>query len=189
MEHIISKLQEMVKKIPSIKVLYKYDSESNDHLIEVLPKSEYLSNVEIEEVESQIVLDFIEKFPYESIIFLTDQDGISMENHNDVFVGSEFEETFTNNDIIINFHNSMFVLGQDDQDVFDVDAFFQFEIDEMKGLFKSYFKKQENSFYPNNELLNKINIVSPENIDCYCCNDEDPSYSHICGENNFALAA
>lgn len=79
-DHIIKKLNELVRLFPSIKVSYEIDENSNSHYVKVLPLKEFDTNDEYHKFETNFILSFIEQFPYEEIVFVSENSLIEVLN-------------------------------------------------------------------------------------------------------------
>ena len=125
--YILSKLSHITKSVPELKILYKYDFLTRDHLIKVLPLDEYKNNEEYHTLEEELLFSFIEKFPNDSLVFLSEGDWIDIESPDEVFTGwfydrwnenyISFFESF--NDVEFNIHSS-FIISDIDDDQLDM---------------------------------------------------------------------
>ena len=79
-EFIISKIDTLVNKYPTIKCIYEFDEYSKSHYIEVLPSDLFVSNKNFHTDESSILIDFINEYSNETITFITERDLYSIEN-------------------------------------------------------------------------------------------------------------
>ncbi len=77
-DFIKKRLQALIEKFPQLKVIYGYDSWADAHYIKVLPPSEFNENEAYAEYEMDFILDFVEQFPYEEIVFFTEGDLIEI---------------------------------------------------------------------------------------------------------------
>lgn len=75
---------ELDSKLNIEKVLAEIDFESRILFIEVLPSSSYL-NTGFKEIEADIIIDFIEKFPDLNICFLNNDKLIKLKNPEIIF--------------------------------------------------------------------------------------------------------
>ncbi len=72
-----NKLQKLTQKFVKIKCAYEFHNPSDAHYVEVIPELEF--NREMLQLEvADILIDFYEQFPGESLVFLTDSDGINI---------------------------------------------------------------------------------------------------------------
>jgi hypothetical protein len=85
---IISRLSKLVEDITELRILYKFDVYSREHLIKVLPSEEFKSNSNYHRLEEILLFEFIEKFPLDNLVFLTEGDWIDIKQHEIEFVGS-----------------------------------------------------------------------------------------------------
>lgn len=75
-KYIKESLKKLVKEIKDIKLIYEFDNLSCIHTIKVLPKSFYDLNDDFAEFQSNMIEYFIENFPNESILFISEDDNI-----------------------------------------------------------------------------------------------------------------
>jgi len=78
--YITSKLEEIIVVLSELKILYKYDASSKEHLIKVYPIDEVNNNQKYQEIESEIIFSFIDKYPHESLVSFTEDDWINIDN-------------------------------------------------------------------------------------------------------------
>jgi hypothetical protein len=71
-DFIIESIDTLVEAFPGISVKYEDNEPSRTHFIEVLPNQIYLSNLEYQKFEENIVFEFIKKFPDQNICFISD---------------------------------------------------------------------------------------------------------------------
>ena len=79
-EFVKSKIDELVSRISYVNCRYEYDSISNTHLIEVIPNSVYKSDVDYQQAETSVIDEFINRFPYENVCFITDDSLVEIQN-------------------------------------------------------------------------------------------------------------
>ncbi|MCK9452686.1 MAG: hypothetical protein M0Q90_13415 [Bacteroidales bacterium] len=103
-DFIENSLQYLVKCFPQMKASYEFDDFSNSHFIEVLPSTEFRENLEYSKYETNLIIDFISKFPNEDIVFVTKNDLIAVENPSLVKKGVLFDKRplFWNSNIWFN---------------------------------------------------------------------------------------
>ncbi len=77
-EFLIEKLELFLKKYNNISIRYKHNSRFSEHLIEILPK-EIMDEVDFLEERTVLYLNFIEKFPSESLVFFSDGDFVMID--------------------------------------------------------------------------------------------------------------
>lgn len=87
---IISRLSKIVEDITELRILYKFDVYSREHLIKVLPSSEFKRNSNYHRFEEELLFEFIEKFPFDNLVFLTEGDWIDINQHDLEFIGSRY---------------------------------------------------------------------------------------------------
>ncbi|WP_333696548.1 hypothetical protein [Flavobacterium sp.] len=71
-DYIIEKINDLVSVFPSLKVSYQIDNYSNSNYIKVIPKKDFESNLEYQKFETELIIEFIEKYPFDEIVFVTD---------------------------------------------------------------------------------------------------------------------
>ena len=98
--YIIKMMDELVKTFPTIKVKYIADKFGDSHIIEVTPETVYNDNKKYSEYESNLIFDFIYKFPNEEIVFVTEGSIFNFENSIQELVGSNYCEEKIFSDII-----------------------------------------------------------------------------------------
>jgi hypothetical protein len=70
--YIKNQLNRLIEEFPQLKISYEFDEIDNSHIIEVLPSKEYNENIHYSKSETEIIIDFISKYPYEEIVFITE---------------------------------------------------------------------------------------------------------------------
>ncbi len=78
-EFVINKINHLIDLFPEIQLQYVYDTFETSHFIEVLPKETYDSTERYGKEELKITQEFIEKYPYELITFVTQGDLITID--------------------------------------------------------------------------------------------------------------
>tara|TARA_R110002050_G_scaffold300768_1_gene472372 strand:+ start:4108 stop:4728 length:621 start_codon:yes stop_codon:yes gene_type:complete len=199
--YITSRLADLVNTLPVMKILYKYDSLSKEHLVKVLPINEYRENTTYQLVEEDILFDFIKKFPFDNLVFLSDNDWIDINEPDEIFEGSKYSfssnaELFENNTEVHFLSNELFSFSAID------DNFLSFS----EGVFENYCaisSKLLDSTSFNNSMIEDFyaayidsdNVTSNHDkfIQKYGATvDTVPSYKEHKNEEipeNFALAA
>lgn len=97
-EFLISKLDELTLSFPSLKVSYFIDDFSNSNYIKILPSVEFSENLTYKKHEINIILDFINKYPYEEIVFVSENHLLELSN----LVYEKEGELFKKNETIYN---------------------------------------------------------------------------------------
>ena len=87
-EYIIKGLNVLIDGFPQLKVEYELDESTNSHFIEVLPKEEFQLNERYANFEANLIFNFIERFPFEEITFISKGDIYEIKNP--VFVKEGF---------------------------------------------------------------------------------------------------
>lgn len=70
-EFVIGKIKELVVLIPNVKVRYEHHKSSDSNFIEISPKEVYRENWMFANWEHKLFIEFIERFPYETICCIT----------------------------------------------------------------------------------------------------------------------
>ena len=71
-EYIIEKLNLLCGEIPNVCIRYEHDSESHSHIIEITPRDIYENDKNYISWESDMYDEFIAKYPFENICFISD---------------------------------------------------------------------------------------------------------------------
>ncbi len=79
-DFVKSKLKELVKTIQYIKCIYEFDEFDSTHYIKILPKQFYENDELYILKEEEIINNFIEIYPSEGIVFITENDVIDINN-------------------------------------------------------------------------------------------------------------
>jgi len=82
---LFEKLQNICDKIPELKILYEC-SVFESHLIKVLPKEIYENNPIYKEFEIDLIFYFIDNFPNEDLVILTEDDWIDIDKPEKEFI-------------------------------------------------------------------------------------------------------
>lgn len=113
-EFLINKLDELTLSFPSLKVSYFIDDFSNSNYIKILPPVEFSENLLYKKHEINIIIDFISKYPYEEIVFVSEDHLLELSNLAYEKEGELFgkNETIYNtkiwvNDFILDFNLSL----------------------------------------------------------------------------------
>lgn len=77
-DYIIDKINELSSYYPTTKVGYYVDEFSNSNYIKVLPSDEFDNNKDYQKFEANFIIDFIDKFPYEEIVFISEKSLIDL---------------------------------------------------------------------------------------------------------------
>ncbi|MDD3723156.1 MAG: hypothetical protein PHW92_11865 [Lutibacter sp.] len=99
-DYIIGKINDLVTAFPFLKVSYQIDSYSNSNYLKVIPKDYFDSNLEYQKYETELIIDFITKYPFDEIVFISDDSLIEVTepiyeiegksfNKNDLFWNTE----------------------------------------------------------------------------------------------------
>jgi|GEM_PF-1857433 len=71
-EYLKDQLECLVESFPSIRIRYESDTSNNCHFIDVVPLEIYKHNVNYQQAEDEITLDFITRYPTENIVFISE---------------------------------------------------------------------------------------------------------------------
>ncbi len=77
-DYIINQVNELSICFPTIKVSYYIDEFSNSNYIKILPSNEYDTNENYQKFETDFIINFIDKFPYEEIVFISENSLINL---------------------------------------------------------------------------------------------------------------
>lgn len=92
-KYIISKIDELVRLFPAMKLSYQVDDWSETHFIEVLPKDLFeCYEDKFVAAQNKVVLDFIQNYPDEGLAFITKDDLFSVNNPVYIKVGVNYEQ-------------------------------------------------------------------------------------------------
>ncbi|SHJ57266.1 hypothetical protein SAMN05444280_12313 [Tangfeifania diversioriginum] len=199
--YITSKLKELLNSVPNIKVIYKNDSLSQEHLIKVLPKEQYEHNEDFHEFEENIIFDFIDNYPTESLVFLTDDEWIDVKIPDEIFVGQDFY-TYKEQEVEVEIiDNNEEVTKFADNELFEFDSVNEDDIELSDDMFESFYGIFSNSV----ETITISNVIDEdfygtEIIEEFCYffkekdlkeknSANDSQYESSCEYNNYALAA
>ena len=110
-DYIIDRINDLVSAFPCFKVSYQIDNYSNSNYIKVIPKEDFESNLEYQKFETELIIDFIEKYPFDEIVFVTDDSLIDIEEPIYEIEGSLFSQNnldwnsdFWSNEIELDFN-------------------------------------------------------------------------------------
>lgn len=88
-EFLEAKLMKLVTDFKNILCRYEFHSQSDAHYVEVNPSEQY-NNDEIRLVLAEIMYDFYDVYPNESLVFITEADSISLDSPDLVIKGIEY---------------------------------------------------------------------------------------------------
>ena len=77
---------------PSAKVSYNFHELSDTHFVEVIPKDIYYGNEFFKQTEEELLVEFIGKYPLESLCFLTADSIVPIENISLTFIGETYKD-------------------------------------------------------------------------------------------------
>lgn len=98
-EYIIEKVKTFVKLFPKVKVRYEFDKVAVVHTIEVTPRQIHNDDNDVLDWEMSLWDDFVELFPFENIMFCSDDDLVGIRNVDFEVEGIDFgrESSFNTN--------------------------------------------------------------------------------------------
>ena len=172
---VISKIKEIVNNIENLKILYKCDSANMEHLIKFCFLD--VQNDLLEEIKSNFIFDFIDEFPYESLVFIDQNDDwLHMDEPYEIFTGINFKEKSSYNEDLWSFDNI-------EEDIFEMSSALDFYTKIINPT-KEALVVKTNSFDDYYQLIENTE-------DCYCnqSKSNDKKSKIKCGCNNYALAA
>ena len=189
--YIVCKLKEVANILPEIKILYKYDSYTKEHLIKVTSKDIFESD-EFKENEVNIITEFIDKYPDESLIFFSSDDWIDIdipdEIINSISCSLDFEKLFSSfKEINFETNHLLQNIGDDYLSDFEVINFFSNEqIDVLES--ENEFIVEDSFYYKDlcDYILDDSAVENKKKKELKSIEKHDSCSS---GENNFALAA
>ena len=79
-DFIINKINELIQDNPYIKCMYEYDEFDSTHFVLISPKEFYDKDNGLFSGEEKIINEFIELFPQEGILFISEEDEIELKN-------------------------------------------------------------------------------------------------------------
>ena len=79
-DFICLKINELQAKMPSLSIRYQYDRLRDDHIVEVLPAEVYNDNYKFAELETGLSLEFMDQFPDQNLMFVTEGSLIEVES-------------------------------------------------------------------------------------------------------------
>jgi len=149
-EYIIKKIDQIISKFKDIKVLYQYDKNEYSHYIKIIPSKTYKANQDYIKFETEFILDFINKFPNEEIIFITENDLIDIDPNKITYikVGDFFKDKITSNVYDRNFDNKISIDLQINIDINENNLSLLFEI------FNTFHERIKDNLY--NDRINPL---------------------------------
>lgn len=173
-EYIILTIDSLIKRFENLSCVYAYIPYSNSHFIKI-PKSFHESNNDFIKSEIEIILDFISKYPFESITFITDEGLIE-----------EDEVIYSKS----NLEKSSFVSINFAWDSDDLIKFYQESVSAIYTINQIVFNELMNFnpvhfFIDNTYQTNSTIRVLPTPVSC----PKQKEYVTDDSENDFALAA
>lgn len=99
-EYIKDKLTQIIKVFKRAKFNYEFDELSNIHAIKVLPSDFYEINDDFAEFQSSLIEFFIEHYPNESVLFISDESLIDVINPEFTAIGDFYIDPFKKIDLL-----------------------------------------------------------------------------------------
>jgi hypothetical protein len=93
--YLESKVNELVVKFPEVRVRYDYHLLSSTHTLEIVPNELYNFNEAYKIWEEDLLFEFIDLFPDESISIVTDDSLLGLEKFEVEFVGASYNKVPT----------------------------------------------------------------------------------------------
>lgn len=93
-EFIIEKLDDFASSHTDARLRYEYDSRAIVHTVEISPVDLYNSD-ECKDWQMDMLLDFVSKFPFDNIAFVSDKDSVGINNPTYINTGVDYEEVNT----------------------------------------------------------------------------------------------
>lgn len=91
-EYIIQIINLLVKKFPSIKIRYEDHFISNTQIVEIVPSNFYWENEEFQGIEHEVILEFITRFPEQTLGFITDDSLVGLSKIDYEKAGIEYDD-------------------------------------------------------------------------------------------------
>ena len=87
------KIQKLLKLIPSLEIYYEYDNFSESHFLKILPLVEFEKNDIYIQFEQDLNDEFFEKYPFELLTFLSENDRYEMVDFEKFVINKEISST------------------------------------------------------------------------------------------------
>ena len=155
-KYIIKEIKRLVKQFPSIKIWYGIDSFDGSHIIKVSPRDIYENDKDFKAAETQIILEFIKKFPDNGLFFITENDLVDIEP--DELVFSIEGENYTPN-----LMNGIAIAPYEDESYFKFYFFTDFESTPME------------SIIIDNQKIDKISPLEQEDLNNFGQEEINPT--------------
>ncbi len=162
-DYIISRINDLVSTFPFFKVSYQIDDYSNSNYIKVTPREYFDNNLEYQKFETELIIDFIDKYPLDEIVFITDDSLIDINNSIYEIEG----ELFSQNNLAWNT---------------------DFWTNNIELEYNLTLNKSKNKFVGNYNSLSEV-LNSFSNKVCIKPIAEEPSILSQTAESSYALAA
>jgi hypothetical protein len=87
---IISKIEMLIEKFPSIQIKYEFEENEDTHNIEISPLSFFECNEDFKKIEKDIYLEFFKLFPFEGLYFIDENSLYPITNPTIIKKGVEY---------------------------------------------------------------------------------------------------
>lgn len=92
-EFLKLRLQNLTEVFNKILCRYEYDSMSDAHYIQIIPNSQFTTE-DLREEMANLMYEFYDAFPLESLVFLTENDHISLASVDFIVRGVNYKPTW-----------------------------------------------------------------------------------------------
>lgn len=183
---INTRLAQLVSKFPFIRARYKNDQVYDAHLVEITPSFIYNIDKDFKQEEERTIFDFIEKFPFENIVFLAEDDEYKIQSFDSQYLGNQYSQN--SGLVTVNY-------------TFELDKKYQKELtntllpylesvdDPNWDYIKAPILSESHSIVYNNILIELSDKQVLNDIAVDDLIEEVTNYNNIAGDNNYALAA
>lgn len=89
-DFIISKIEMLIEKFPSIQIKYEFEENEDTHIIEISPLSLFEFNEDLIKIEKDIYLEFFKLFPFEGLYFIDENSLYPITNPSIIKKGVEY---------------------------------------------------------------------------------------------------
>lgn len=160
-EDYISKL---VVRFPEVKCLYEYGESDDSHIVKVEPIEVFKNNEEYAIFENEMYLIFSQKYPQDSLLFITNDSLVDVKNPIYEKTGRTYLLNILKNYTLIN--NQLIDFPE----------------------YKGHFEMEFNNWIVNEFIDDGTNAITTSVTATMDCFNEESTQSPI-GNNNYALAA
>ena len=107
-DFIINKLRKLIKKFPALKASYSFQELSDTHSLAILSKDCYYGNQLFKQHEEDLIVDFVTKYPVESLCFLTEDSIIPIDNIELALTGDTYKDLNSSYCTILEYEGELF---------------------------------------------------------------------------------